>query len=259
MGEVAAQLAPAGPGSVVGAREPMGWTPWGFWATAGLGLAVLAAWQGLQMLVAVPFIVGVGRGMPAGAEVLTGNPEYLAAATFASAVGGVALVLLFARRKGGSRLRYLAMRLPGAKEVLLWIVAAVVVAVAAGAVGMLFGRPAVPDWWVGMYGASSAPLVLLLAVALAAPLFEEALFRGLLFPGWSRSRLGATGTILLTTALWSAMHLQYDVYDMGQVFVLGLLLGLARHRSGSLVVPVAMHVAVNVAACVQVAYLLGNS
>ena len=255
MSEVAAQLPPAGTGSVVGAREPTGWTPWGFWPTAGLGLAVLAAWQGLQMLVAVPFVVGV----PAGAEPLAGNPDYLTAATFVSAVGGIALVLLFARRKGGSRLRYLAMRLPGAREVLLWIVAAVVVAVAAGAVGMLFGRPAVPDWWLGMYGASSAPLVLMLAVALAAPLFEEALFRGLLFPGWSRSRLGATGTILLTTALWSALHLQYDVYDMGQVFVLGLLLGLARHRSGSLVVPVAMHVAVNVAACVQVAYLLGTN
>ena len=190
---------------------------------------------------------------------MAGNPEYLVAATFASAAGGIALVLLFARRKGGSRLRYLAMRLPRAREVLLWMVAAVVVAVAAGAVGTLFGRPAVPDWWLGMYGASSAPVVLMLAVALAAPLFEESLFRGLLFPGWSRSRLGATGTILLTTALWSGMHLQYDVYDLGQVFVLGLLLGLARHRSGSLVVPVAMHVGVNVAACLHVAYVLGSN
>ena len=83
MSEVAAQLPPAGAGSVGGAREPMGWTPWGFWATAGLGLAVLAAWQGLQMLVAVPFVVGVGGGVPAGAEALAGNPEYLVAATFA--------------------------------------------------------------------------------------------------------------------------------------------------------------------------------
>lgn len=255
MSEVAVRLPSAATGSVVGTRGSTGWKPWGFWATAGLGLAVLVASQGLQMLVAVPFIVGSGGG----AAALAGNPEYLAAATFASAAGGVALVLVFARRRGGSRLGYLAMRLPGAKEVLLWTVAAVVVAVAAGAIGTLFARPAAPDWWLHMYGASTAPLVLMLAVALAAPLFEETLFRGLLFPGWSRSRLGATGTILLTTALWSAMHLQYDVYDMGQVFVLGLLLGLARHRSGSLVVPVAMHVAVNVAACVQVAYLLGTS
>ena len=258
MSEVAVQLPAAATGTAVGTRGSTGWKPWGFWATAGLGLAVLAASQGLQILVAVPFVVGAGEGVSAGAGALAGNPEYLAAATFASAAAGVALVLLFARRKGGSRLRYLAMRLPGAKEVLLWTVAAVVVAVAAGAIGTLFGRPAAPDWWLRMYGASTAPLVLMLAVALAAPLFEETLFRGLLFPGWSHSRLGATGTILLTTALWSAMHLQYDVYDMGQVFVLGLLLGLARHLSGSLVVPVAMHVAVNVAACVQVAYLLGT-
>ena len=120
MSGVAAQLPPAAPGFVAGVRESTGWTPWGFWATAGLGLAVLAACQVLQMLVAVSFVVGTGGGVPAGAGTLAGNPEYLAAATFASAVGGTALVLLFARRKGGFRLRYLAMRLPGSKVIPLW-------------------------------------------------------------------------------------------------------------------------------------------
>ena len=221
---------------------------------------MLAAWQVLQVLAAVPFLVGDGGGgMRTEAGALAANPEYLAVATFVSALGGTTLVLLFARRKGGSRLRYLALRFPGPKETVLWTVAAIVVVWVAGEVGTTLGRPAVPEWWLGIYGASSAPLLLVVVVALAAPLFEEALFRGLLFRGWSLSRLGPAGTILLTAVLWGAMHLQYDAYDMGQVFVLGLLLGIARHRSGSLVVPLVMHVAVNIAACLHVAYVLGSS
>ena len=260
MSDAAAELPCPATEFDVGARLRASRAPLGFWATTGIGLAVLGAWQALQVLAAVPFVVGAsGRAVTTTVGALAVNPEYVAVATVLSAFGGTVLVLLFARGKGGSRLRYLAMRRPGWRETLLWTVAAILVAGATGAVGTIVGRPSVPEWWLGMYAASAVPLLLVLAVALAAPVFEEALFRGLLFPGWSRSRLGAVGTILLTAALWAAVHLQYDAYDMGQVFLLGLLLGVARHRSGSLVVPLAMHVAVNAVACLHVAYVLGST
>lgn len=90
----------------------------------------------------------------------------------------------------------------------------------------------------------------------AAPLFEEAFFRGFLFSGLARSKLGPTGTIIVTAALWAVIHFQYGAYEVAQIFVLGLLLGVARHRTNSLIVPFVIHAAINLAANIQVAYLV---
>ena len=54
-----------------------------------------------------------------------------------------------------------------------------------------------------------------------------------------------TGTILLTSLLWASSHAQYDFYEIGLVFVFGIVLGVARYRTRSLIVPIAMHGAMN--------------
>lgn len=80
-----------------------------------------------------------------------------------------------------------------------------------------------------------------LGVCLAGPLLEELVFRGLLF-GWLRSRgWSAASTIGLTAALWSVIHYEYEFAVIGVIFVAGLILGLARFRSGSLILPVGLH------------------
>ena len=84
-----------------------------------------------------------------------------------------------------------------------------------------------------------------IAAVLAAPLFEEVLFRGLLFRGFQASFLGTGGTIVLTALLWAAMHLQYNLYGMGFIAAVGMLFGTARARTGSLIVPMALHAALN--------------
>jgi membrane protease YdiL (CAAX protease family) len=84
-----------------------------------------------------------------------------------------------------------------------------------------------------------------IAAVLAAPLFEEAMFRGLLFRGFQASFLGTGGTVVLTSALWAAMHIQYNLYGMGFIAATGILFGLARARTGSLLVPLSLHAALN--------------
>jgi hypothetical protein len=97
----------------------------------------------------------------------------------------------------------------------------------------------------GLYKATDSLWLFWIAAVLAAPLFEEVMFRGFLFRGFRASFLGTGGTVILTALLWAAMHLQYNLYGMGFIAATGILFGLARAQTGSLIVPMAMHAALN--------------
>ena len=111
-------------------------------------------------------------------------------------------------------------------------------------------RP-VPDWMRQIFDTAGSPLLLALAIVLLGPLFEEALFRGFLYRSWLPTRLGPWGTVLLTTLLWTAIHVQYAPFELVEVFAAGLLLGAARVRSGSVFVPFSMHAMMNLAALLE--------
>ena len=75
--------------------------------------------------------------------------------------------------------------------------------------------------------------------------------------GWSESRLGVTGAIVLSSLAWTSLHLQYDWFFFGEVFCIGLLLGWLRHRSGSTWLTIVIHGLNNFAATVQTFWLAG--
>jgi hypothetical protein len=81
--------------------------------------------------------------------------------------------------------------------------------------------------------------------ALIAPAVEEITFRGFLYRGWSASRLGIFGAILLTSALWSLLHIQYDWIIIGQIFCIGLMFGCFRWLSGSTSLTIILHALMN--------------
>jgi membrane protease YdiL (CAAX protease family) len=97
--------------------------------------------------------------------------------------------------------------------------------------------------------------LLVFAFCVAAPLSEELLARGFLYRGWSESFVRPVGAILLSSAVWTAMHMQYNWYFLAQVFSIGLLLGYLRYRSNSLLLPVILHGINNLAATVQTFWL----
>ena len=85
-----------------------------------------------------------------------------------------------------------------------------------------------------------------------APIFEEVFFRGFLFVGLRQSRVGVVGTIGLTALIWTLMHVQYSVYEMSTIFVLGIVLGIGRFKTDSLWSALLMHVFVNLIATLEV-------
>jgi hypothetical protein len=107
--------------------------------------------------------------------------------------------------------------------------------------------------------ADGALWLLVVAFCVAAPVSEELFARGFLYRGWSESSLGPPGAILLSSAVWTSLHLQYDWFFLGEVFSIGLLLGYLRYRYKSTWLTIFVHGLNNLAAVVQTIVLAGSS
>jgi membrane protease YdiL (CAAX protease family) len=94
------------------------------------------------------------------------------------------------------------------------------------------------------------------ALVLFAPLVEEFFFRGYLFAVLRPTRLGASGTILITSLLFTLAHVgQYQWSVLLMLGVLALLLGYVREQSGSIWLPVLVHALNNLLTVVFVIWL----
>jgi membrane protease YdiL (CAAX protease family) len=87
---------------------------------------------------------------------------------------------------------------------------------------------------------------LVLAMAVMAPLAEELGFRGLLQGSLARVTRGPWVAITGSAALWTLAHLDApSASGWATTLVLGVILGLLRTRSGSVLPGMALHAAVN--------------
>lgn len=90
-------------------------------------------------------------------------------------------------------------------------------------------------------GVNYLPL-LYLSVVVGAPLFEEIFLRGFAYKGLKEGILGAGGAITITALIFALLHaMQYGPYYLIAIFAGGLIMGMARHYSGSLWVPIILH------------------
>ncbi len=242
-------------GGTAGRATPAnGGAPWGPWGTAGFAVLILLLFFLGQAVTAVGFLVVGPPDMDP--EQLENNGLFLSVATCATGVVCTLTILLLARIRRGISVRdYLALRMPGGRSLLLWLGIAVAVVVAIEAIQVLAGRDTVPEFMIKGYRSAVYVPLFWLALVIAAPVFEEFLFRGFLFRGWMDSWLRATGTILLTSAIWCLIHSQYGFIDLLIVFAYGIVLGLSRYRTGSLVTPLVIHGVINFLATLQVALL----
>jgi membrane protease YdiL (CAAX protease family) len=90
----------------------------------------------------------------------------------------------------------------------------------------------------------AASVMRVMAVGVFGPIAEELVFRGFLF-GLLKERIGLVATIAVTSFGWALLHFEYTWWVIAIIAVDGLLLGLARWRTGSVYVPIVMHVLYN--------------
>lgn len=164
----------------------------------------------------------------------------------------IAVLALAVRARGGFR-AYLAVEFPSRQALLAGFALLIVFVPAFDVLTYALGRDVVPPFLVETYRASKAAgalPALFAAVAIAAPLWEELLFRGFLFRGFT-ARLGPLFAVVLTALAWAVLHVQYDWFGIVQILLIGLFFGWMRVQSGSVLLPVILHAAANIYASVQ--------
>lgn len=221
--------------------------PWGPFATIAFTVLIALALVAVQTVLAIPYVMAQAARHPmtdvaAAAAALKSDGLFVGLSEIVGGTVALGLTVLVAWARKGPPLRdYLALRTVGRPTMLRWILGTTAAAVFLDGLSYLFGYAIVPDWMIDIYRSALFLPLLLFALLVVAPVLEEVVFRGFWFEGLRRSRLGEVGAIVLGSLVWASVHLQYEWFYVGQIFVVGLLLGAARAMTGSLVTPIVMH------------------
>ena len=252
-------LNPEHPTLIVKARrEPR---IWGFWGTALWGFAIFMAMFAGQALVMgyfllrlgaeldrAAFIHVVGGGLATALSVTMGLPAVLAVTWLATRLAGISFS------------DYLALRLPSWRRLFAGILALFVLVMGWDAVSRATGHEVTAGFMGEVLQSGQADGVLwlmVLAFAVAAPVSEEIFARGFLYRGWSETFLRVPGAIALSSLVWTAVHIQYDLYFLAEVFSIGLWFGYMRYRAHSLWLTIVLHALNNMTAVVLTMWLGG--
>jgi len=246
--------------------SPLAETPaplrvWKFWGTALWGLLIFVAMFVGQ--VGAILLLIVMRGLPldmASIQSVGREPQALALSVIMGLPATLAAVWLAIRIKKASFADYLALRWPSWRQLLLGAAGLILTVLAWEVVSRSLGREATPGFMADLLKSGrdkGAALLLLFAFSVAAPMSEEVLARGFLFRGWSASFLRVPGAIILSSLVWTSVHLQYDFYFLAEVFSIGLWFGYMRHRANSLWLTIMLHALNNMTAVVLTMWLGG--
>lgn len=236
---------------------------WKFWGTLLWGILVFAAMGIGQIGVVAYFVFTNQTPMDAAAMVaMLGDGRTIALSVIAG-LPGVLLVLWIATRL--SRIpfaEYLGLEKFSWKYFLIGLVGLAVLSQGWDFVAKGVGHEVSPGFMgevLKTARAQNALWLLVLSFCVAAPLTEELMTRGFLYRGWSESLLRPLGAIILSSLVWTCMHLQYDAFFLAQVLSIGLLFGWLRYACGSTWVTIVLHGLNNLAATLQTMYLLSGS
>jgi membrane protease YdiL (CAAX protease family) len=223
--------------------------PWGYRAT--LIWLLLAA--GVSVAVSIAVLVFGGGSLELSGDPLANGP-LLAQITLVSTIVQIAMVALAARLAGWRASVYLGWIIPHVGIALVAIAVMAAFVLGYDALTYLLHRDVVTSFQTEAYRsareAGKLPQLWLSFVVLA-PLGEEVMFRGFLFRGWVQSNRDVVPGIALISALWAVIHVQYDWFGILQIFMIGLILGWARWRSGSTLLTFLLHAMINAWATVE--------
>jgi membrane protease YdiL (CAAX protease family) len=233
--------------------------PWGFWATIAFSLIAFVVMSLIQGIVLVIYAAQQGTKFDLNDKKFTESinnyaldGDLLGLAEIPSATVGVLLILWFASlRKSITVKQYLHLYWPRIGSILKWLGIMFLVMIGMQVVMVSLGVET-PSFMTDVYGSTENKWLLWVAVVIGAPFFEEFLFRGFLFEGLrhsfskiTNSAIGTTLTVLITSGIWAVIHMQYGWIEILSIFAIGIAFALARLKTGSLYVPIAMHMMMN--------------
>jgi len=178
------------------------------------------------------------------------NGDAISMGQIPAAVIGMMLVVFFASlRKPLTVVEYLELYKPRLKSLFFYIGLMILAMIAMQAVNVWLDRET-PEFMTEVYSSTTNLPLLWIAVGVAAPFFEEFLFRGFLLDGLKNSWIGTAGAVILTSVSWAIIHMQYGWFEIATIFLLGVLFAISKLKTSSLYVPIALHMIMNLTASV---------
>lgn len=233
--------------------------PWSFWATMGWMLIVAVAYILAYVVVMIAMVLYLAATQsPEASHAFMRDPEedgtFLCLGTIVAALLCTATILLIIRPTRLPVREYLALRQPRGRTWLLWLAIMTLVILVQELTYIFVGTEEDAAFMPTIYDSAATPVLVYLGIVLAAPLLEEVVFRGFMYTGFAISRIGVAGAILVPAVLWALLHIQYSPGVIGIIFGLGIVFGIARWWTGSLLIPLVLHAYQNLIATLQVAY-----
>lgn len=164
--------------------------------------------------------------------------------------GLLAILLGVLRARGHSLIEFFGLRQYPLRKVVPasigWLLLAYpVVGLSMAVVVLLMGEPPAPQQVLQVFLLTPDPMsraLLAFMAVFVAPVFEEIVFRGFLYPVFKRYA-GAVLAAVMASILFSIVHVYLPA--ILAFFVLAICLTIAYERTGSIVVPIVMHMIFN--------------
>lgn len=194
----------------------------------------------------------------------SGNGTIVSSSIFISFVFLTALIVLLIRLKGGKVSDYLALK-PFTLKVAIGALGLLLIFMIGSQV-LTYLLDKSPSLFVDpLYHSVSSVWLLIIALVIVAPIYEELVFRGIIWSAlkeqfsskYVAATLSATeaaaksdahGALmasLITSLVFAIMHLQYGLYEITTIVLLALIFSYARYKSGSLFLPILLHIVNN--------------
>ena len=168
--------------------------------------------------------------------------NYLGVISFFSSICGCICVYFFIKIKNIEFKKYLNINYPSLKISLRFLFFAIALIFIMELISKSYPHLFDTDFVKDSYTNSNNLIFFYLGVVLFGPLFEELLFRGFLFKGIEKSFIGGHGAVLISSFIFSIIHVQYGFYIIVfLLFPMSLLLGYARLKSESILLPIFLH------------------
>jgi membrane protease YdiL (CAAX protease family) len=230
--------------------------PWGVSATFAWALLALIVAQAIGVIA----VLALYGGAAASLVRMRYDGSVLALITLISNPIQVAVLFAAARRAGWDPANYLGLARFHFFDLLIGVVTTLALIAAIDIFGVLIGQEVVSRFQAEAYVSVQNYYwlaALALAVIVIGPAGEEILFRGFMFRGFVRRDRNPMLAIIVISALWTILHIQYDWFGMLQVFVIGLLLGWLRLKSGSTILTILLHGLMNAESSIETVIKMG--
>jgi membrane protease YdiL (CAAX protease family) len=235
------------------ASPPVPRVAWGFWGTIGWSLLCAVLFLVSQsvaagVVLAIEMLHDPSQDPMRLALAMESNGLVVGLATVTSALVCVPFLVVIVRVPGFSLAESLGWRGFRMGQLALWGLLTLLLAAALDALTHFSGRPIVGPFMEDAYRTAGFLPLLIVALIVAAPVFEETFFRGFLYRGLAASWLGTVGAVVVTSLVFASIHVQYDVFGMATVLAMGLFMGAARARTGSVYLTILLHALLNLVA-----------